>query len=151
MNGLFGISEAISIALHMSLRLARQPQDCCSTRSVAEACGFSVHHVAKVVQKLARGGILATDRGIRGGARLARPARDITLMAIVEALGELPPAGCLLRKTVCGGGRCLLGQAIEEQNTRMRKLLSETTLQTLADSLVTGTGGQDRRRTRRTA
>lgn len=151
MNGLFGISEAISIALHMSLRLARQPQSTCSTRAVAEAFGFSAHHVAKVVQKLAHAGILATERGVRGGVRLARPAREITLMTLMEALGETPSSGCLLRKTVCGGGRCLLGEALAKQNARMLKLLSETTLQTLADSLVTETGGQTRRRTRRTA
>ena len=144
MNGPFSISEAYSIALHLSLRLARQPENYCSTRAVAASFGFSVHHVAKVVQKLVHGGILETVRGIQGGARLARPAGDMTLMAIAEALGETPPEGCLLRKTVCAGRRCLLGQVIEEQNARMRAVLHETTLQTLADSLVTETGGPTR-------
>lgn len=150
MNGLFSISEAFSIALHLSLRLARQPESYCSTRAVAESFGFSVHHVAKVVQKLAHGGILETVRGIQGGARLARPARELTLLAIAAALGETPPEGCLLRQTVCGGRRCLLGQVIEDQNARMRQALSETTLQTLADSLVMETGGQARPKHRRT-
>ena len=149
MNGLFSISEAYSIALHLSLRLARQPENYCSTRAVAASFGFSVHHVAKVVQKLVHGGILETVRGIQGGARLARPAGDMTLMAIAEALGETPPEGCLLRKTVCAGRRCLLGQVIEEQNARMRAVLHETTLQTLADSLVTETGGPTRCKPRR--
>lgn len=149
MNGPFSISEAYSIALHLSLRLARQPENYCSTRAVAASFGFSVHHVAKVVQKLVHGGILETVRGIQGGARLARPAGDVTLMAIAEALGETPPEGCLLRKTVCAGRRCLLGQVIEEQNARMRAVLHETTLQTLADSLVTETGGPTRCKPRR--
>jgi Rrf2 family nitric oxide-sensitive transcriptional repressor len=149
MNGPFSISEAYSIALHLSLRLARQPENYCSTRAVAASFGFSVHHVAKVVQKLVHGGILETVRGIQGGARLARPAGDMTLMAIAEALGETPPEGCLLRKTVCAGRRCLLGQVIEEQNARMRAVLHETTLQTLADSLVTETGGPTRCKPRR--
>ena len=149
MNGPFSISEAYSIALHLSLRLARQPENYCSTRAVAASFGFSVHHVAKVVQKLVHGGILETVRGIQGGARLARPAGDMTLMAIAEALGETPPEGCLLRKTVCAGRRCLLGQVIEEQNARMRAVLHETTLQTLADSLVKETGGPTRCKPRR--
>ena len=150
MNGLFSISEAFSIALHLSLRLARQPQGYCSTRAVAESFGFSVHHVAKVVQKLVHGGILETVRGIQGGARLARPAGGMTLMAIAEALGETPPEGCLLRRTVCEGHNCLLGQVIAEQNARLRAVLQETTLQALADSLVTGTGDQALRKNRRT-
>ena len=149
MNGPFSNSEAYSIALHLSLRLARQPENYCSTRAVAESFGFSVHHVAKVVQKLVHAGILETVRGIQGGARLARPAGDMTLMAIAEALGETPPEGCLLRKTVCAGRRCLLGQVIEEQNARMRAVLHETTLQTLADSLVKETGGPTRCKPRR--
>ena len=150
MNGLFSISEAFSITLHLSLRLARQPESYCTTRAVAESFGFSVHHVAKVVQKLVHGGILETVRGIRGGARLARPAGALTLMAIAEALGETPPEGCLLRQTVCGGRRCLLGQVIAEQNARLRAVLQETTLQALADSLVTGAGDQALRKNRRT-
>ena len=152
MNGPFSISEADSIALHLSLRLARQPENYCSTRAVAASFGFSVHHVAKVVQKLVHGGILETVRGVQGGARLARPAGEVTLMAIAEALGETPPQGCLLRKTVCEGHNCLLGRVIEEQNARLQAVLQETTLQTLVDSLVTGTGvppGRNHRRTRR--
>jgi DNA-binding IscR family transcriptional regulator len=89
-------------------------------------------------------------RGSQGGARLALPAGGMTLMDIAAALGEAPPEGCLLSKTVCEGSNCLLGQVIAVQNARMRAVLRETTLQGLADSLVTGTDGQTRRRNRST-
>ena len=140
MNGLFDISEALSIALHLCVRLAQQPDRFCSTRTVAEEFDFSSHHVAKVVQKLVRGGVVETVRGIQGGARLKRKAAEITLMDIAEAIGEPPPEGCLLSKKVCSGKRCLLGRFIHEQSQRMSGILRETTLQTIADSLQAEAG-----------
>ena len=135
MNGLFNISEALSIAMHLCLRLARQPDDYCSTRQIADEFGFSVHHVAKVVQKLVRGGIVQTVRGVQGGARLAADPDAVTLLAIAEALDETPPKGCLLQSTVCDGGNCLLGREIREQNARMRAVMARTTLRDVASSL----------------
>lgn len=135
MNGLFNISEALSIAMHLCLQLARQPDDYCSTRQIADEFGFSVHHVAKVVQKLVRGGIIETVRGIQGGARLAGDPAGITLLAIAGSLDETPPKGCLLNSSICDGGRCLLGRAIRERNEQMRAIMGRTTLREVADSL----------------
>lgn len=135
MNGLFNISEALSIAMHLCLQLARQPDDYCSTRQIADEFGFSVHHVAKVVQKLVRGGLVQTVRGVQGGARLAADPGEVTLLAIAEALGEAPSRGCLLDPSVCTGANCLLGREIREQNARMRAVMGRTTLQAVAASL----------------
>src|ERR1051325_9101892 len=42
--------------------------------------------LAKVFQKLVRGGILRSMKGRGGGFSLARPAHEITIMNIVEAI-----------------------------------------------------------------
>ncbi len=59
---------------------------CVSTTELAAAYGVSATIVAKVLKKLARAGLVTSERGSRGGYRLARPAEVVTLRAIVTAL-----------------------------------------------------------------
>ena len=135
MSGFFSISEAFSIALHLCMRLASSPDYNWSTRQIADDFGYSAHHVAKIVQKLAREGVIETQRGAQGGARLARPASEINLLELAGLLDAVPPQGCMLDIRNCGGDNCLLGTAIGDQNNSMRELLARTSLQQLADSL----------------
>jgi FeS assembly SUF system regulator len=59
---------------------------CVSTTELAAAYGVSATIVAKVLKRLARAGLVTSERGSRGGYRLARPADTVTLRAIVTAL-----------------------------------------------------------------
>jgi Rrf2 family protein len=47
------------------------------------------HFLAKIMQTLARSGVLGSQKGPKGGFSLARPAAEITLYDIVEALDDL--------------------------------------------------------------
>ena len=71
MLGLLNISEAMSIALHTCACLAADADHFRSARAISKEMGFSPHHFAKVVQQLARAGLLETERGPSGGAKLA--------------------------------------------------------------------------------
>lgn len=73
-------------------------------RDLALACGEPAPYLGKVLQKLARAGLLRSRRGKNGGFVLGRPASEITLADVVvaiegadsvEALFEAPagPAG----------------------------------------------------------
>ena len=55
-------------------------------------------YLAKVLARLARAGVLSASRGVNGGYRLARPAREIRLIEVVGPLeGRWTRPGCLLR------------------------------------------------------
>src|SRR5512136_1512589 len=67
-------------------------------RDLARKVRVPPHYLAKVLATLARTGVLTASRGVRGGYRLARPARQIKLMEIVEPFeGKRSRPGCLLR------------------------------------------------------
>ena len=65
--------------------------------------GLPRDFVAKIFQKLVRGGILRSAKGRGGGFALARPQHEITLMDIVEAVeGPLSMTRCALHTDDCG-------------------------------------------------
>ncbi len=67
-------------------------------RRLAAEVRVPAPYLAKVLATLARTGVLTASRGVRGGYRLARPAREITLMEIVQPFeGTRARPGCLLR------------------------------------------------------
>ena len=84
---------------------------------VARAFDVSEHHLVKVVHLLGRKGILENTRGRRGGLKLARPAREINLGALVRMTeaGDIA-AECFDREAnrcVLAGG-CRLERILKE-------------------------------------
>ena len=57
-----------------------------SIDTIAEAEAIPRHFLAKILNALARSGILNSYLGVNGGYRLARPAREISFLDIVEAM-----------------------------------------------------------------
>lgn len=55
-------------------------------RDVAERYGISRNHLMKVANELTRLGVVEGLRGRGGGVRLAHPAEDISIGAVVRAL-----------------------------------------------------------------
>jgi len=53
---------------------------------IARRLNLPAAYAAKVLTQLARAGVLHSDRGPRGGFRLARPPQEIRLLDIVEAV-----------------------------------------------------------------
>ncbi len=87
------------------MRLARSPEEFATTVRIAEEFHIPYNHLAKVVQDLARGGFVATQRGAGGGIRLARPADSITLGEVVRFLEQRYAIAECFR---ADGGSCVL-------------------------------------------
>lgn len=61
---------------------------------VADREAISNAYVAKLLRILRKAGLVTSIRGVKGGYTLARPAKEITVIEILEALGDpLYPAG----------------------------------------------------------
>jgi Rrf2 family protein len=119
--------------------LARGEPGLVRTRDLGERIGASQAHLVKVLQSLARSGLVATERGPRGGARLARPAGEITLLEVYEAVdGPLVASECLLERPVCDGSCCMVGRILYRMNQEVREHLGRTSL---ADVWAAGAAG----------
>ncbi|SFA68731.1 transcriptional regulator, BadM/Rrf2 family [Poseidonocella pacifica] len=82
------LTSFTDFGLRALMRMASAPTRAFSTAEIADEFGVSRNHLNKVIQRLARHGIVATRRGAGGGAMLARPASDIRLGDLVRLLEE---------------------------------------------------------------
>ena len=94
------LSSACAYVLHALVHLARREGNGLLVAHVfAEARGgVSEEYLRKSLKPLASAGVLLSSRGPTGGYRLARPARRITLLEVVEAVdgpvrGDVPRFG----------------------------------------------------------
>src|SRR5688572_925053 len=63
--------------------------------SVAEAETLPLSYLEHLVAKLREAGLVSSTRGAHGGYRLGRPAEEITMLEVVEALeGPVAPMDC---------------------------------------------------------
>lgn len=87
------LSEGVEWGLHCTSVLASLPAKATlPTKALAEYHGVSETYLSKHLQALTRGGIIESVPGPKGGYRLARPATEITLLDVVEAIEGPEPA-----------------------------------------------------------
>src|SRR5262245_60950013 len=106
-----------------------------AAEAIAGAEGLSGTFVRQALTSLARGRVVLASRGSRrGGYRLARPARDITLLEVVEAV-EGPVRGQAV--PVAGREGALLDARLQEVcesvAESVRRRLGKVTVADLAD------------------
>jgi Rrf2 family protein len=128
------LTRASSYAVHALAYMARQPPDAAVASHVtAEAAGVPERQLLKLLRRLAGSGLLRSSTGPYGGFWLARPAKDITLLEVIEAVdgpirGDVPDVG---QDGAAAMGK-RLRQACDEAAALVRERLSKVTLAELA-------------------
>jgi Rrf2 family protein len=140
------ISEGVEWAIHCCALLAVLPPGTALPASrLAEYHEVPGAYLAKHLQALARAGLLEAGQGPRGGYRLARPAADVTLLEIVEAVeGAAPAFRCTeirQRGPAAVGPRgyvkpCGIARAMWRAEEAWRGSLRETTIADILTGLV---------------
>ena len=133
------ISQTVEYALRAIVVLARATPDARTNQQLAELTQVPSAYLPKVMLSLRKGGLVRTQRGPRGGLRLARPADSITLLEVVNAVDPLQRiVECPLRLKSHAGRLCALHQKLDETVSVAERMLRETTL---ADVLRDSGGG----------
>lgn len=106
---MFRVSRLTDYATVVMTCIAAHPGDVLSTAQIAEETHLELPTVSKLLKSLGHAGLVDSFRGVNGGYRLARPADEISLAEIVEAMeGPLGMTECSLsdghceRESQCG-------------------------------------------------
>ncbi len=131
-------------ALHCATTLAQlEPGATASAAQLAAHYDLPPASLAKQLQALVKAGLLMGTTGPRGGFRLARPAADISLLDIVEAVdGASSPYECREIRQQGSGAlpaqecrrTCILAQKMADAHEAWRRSLAGVSL---ADILAT--------------
>ena len=131
-SGPFRVSEAANLGLHALAVIAAGPEPVARTREIALRLKASAAHLAKVMVALEHAGLVTGTRGPTGGYRLNRPARQISLREIYEAVeGPMQARSCLFGEPVCEAGGCALSGYFGRLNRDVIRTLERTRLTNL--------------------
>jgi len=129
------LTRAGEYGVRCALYLALQPADEeTSRRQVSEAMRIPLPFLGKIAQQLAHAGIIHITKGAKGGYRLAKPAENISLLEVVEAVeGPVNLNLCLLRHDSCERTHfCPVHEVWQEAQECLRKTLGKADLASLA-------------------
>lgn len=128
------LSRAGEYAVRCVFYLAGKPHGSVVPRYVvAEAMGIPEAFLAKIGQALAKAGILDILQGAKGGYRLRKPPKELTLLEVVEAvMGELFLNDCILNPDSCSRRpRCAIHQVWQKAREALRATLTEANFEEL--------------------
>lgn len=126
-------------AVRALLYLASQPDGKhCLINDIAEAQEVPRNYLSKIMQHLARAGFVKSRRGSKGGFLLARPADEITMRQVIEAVeGPIFLNVCLIREGECHrDDLCPVHPVWKEAQRRLFEVLDSKTMAALAKDAV---------------
>lgn len=129
MSRLISLSEAASIAIHSMVLIAKN-EGRSNVVFISETMGFSRHHVAKVMQKLVKSGLLKSNRGPAGGFTICKPLNEITLLSIYETIeGKISEHECFMEYHTCPFKACLMGNVVNDMTKVLIEYMGDKTLE----------------------
>ncbi len=128
------ISKLTDYATVILARLACDDGPRHTATGLARESGLAPPTVSKLLKQLHHAGLVESTRGLHGGYRLARPAREISAAAILDALeGPLALTECAIDNGQCGiRSSCVVSGSWQRINLAIRQSLEEVTLAELA-------------------
>lgn len=99
-------------------------------RLLARAENIPEPMLRKILQKLARAGIVDSALGSHGGFRLHLPPEEITVLMVLEAIqGPVTASRCLVNRSFCPHRpKCVLSTALAGMQAGVEELFACTTL-----------------------
>lgn len=126
------LTRAATYALNALTYMAGQKKDQpIASHIVAQKRGIPERFLLKVLKPLVSAQVLLSVKGPNGGYRLARPANDITILEVLEAVdgpirGYAPPGGSDVNSALQRRLEAICNQAAEHARKQLSKVkLSE--------------------------
>jgi Rrf2 family protein len=100
---MFQVTRRVDYAMRIMIELGQQePGDCLSARILSKKTAVPKAFLHKITIDLTKANLVRTYAGSRGGLSLAKPAKQISLLQIVEAVeGAVCINSCLIQPQEC--------------------------------------------------
>ncbi len=112
----------------------------CSAADIAAEYGISVPLMAKILQRLARTGLVVARHGSAGGYRLARPAEQISVLDVVSAIdGPQKVTSCFTSHGECRQTlTCTIREPLRRVNDTILEVLNRLTISQMTEDAAGG-------------
>jgi Rrf2 family protein len=131
MQHVLQISRKIDYGLRAMIHLAGLPAGrIASLQDLSSTLSLPREFLAKILKGLAAKGLVRPTRGAHGGYQLARPARDVSFLEVIEAVeGPVQLNVCLDHKDRCDvSGSCTMYHVWKDGQERMLEVYRRTSL-----------------------
>jgi len=123
------ISQTAEYALRAVVFLAEQRDQSFTIQKIATTTKVPAGYLAKVMQQLARAGIVESQRGLGGGFRLTVLPEELTLFAVIDAVDPLPRiTTCPLKLDAHRYSLCALHRRLDEAMETIERLFKDSTI-----------------------
>ncbi len=123
------LSQTVEYALRAAVYLADQAPAARTTEQIAAATLVPQAYLSKVLQSLARGGIVTSQRGLHGGFLLSRKPEQVTILEVVAAVDPIRRIReCPLGFAAHGVNLCPLHRRLDDALASVEKAFRDSTL-----------------------
>ena len=107
----------------------------CSAKDVAESYGIPPEALAKILQRLAKAGLLHSQHGMNGGYTLARNAWEISAYEVIRVIdGPLFITSCITVRGECGqSDKCTIREPLRKVNESIEAVLRRIKIADMAE------------------
>lgn len=128
-------SQTTEYALRAMTCLALAPDQLVPTSTLAQMTQVPSNYLAKVLQQLATANLITGRRGVGGGYRLSRPSNQITLLEVIQTVGQLGRIEkCPLGLGNHGSALCPLHRTMDNAAQTIIQMFQGVTLKDLIES-----------------
>jgi Rrf2 family protein len=122
-------SKTVEYALRAVAHLAYEAPSARTTEQISHATRVKPAYLSKVLQALSRAGVVKSQRGVGGGITLAKPAADLTILEVVNAVDPIPRIKtCPLGLKAHGVRLCPLHRRMDDAIATVEAAFAGTTL-----------------------
>lgn len=123
------ISQTAEYALRAMVFLAEYGDRSHTIQQIASATEVPAGYLSKVMQSLARAGLVRSQRGKHGGFALAAAPEELTVYQVVQAVDPIPRiTRCPLRNPAHEEGLCALHRRIDDATALIVQCFRDSTL-----------------------
>ena len=107
----------------------------CSAKDIAESYSIPAELLAKILQRLVKGGLLHSQHGSNGGYTLARDASGISAFEVIRAIdGPLFITSCITVRGECDQSeRCTIREPLRKVNQSIEDVLRGISISDMRD------------------